>query len=811
MLNHFVKVLTHSKNKQQKFSFIIVIENAMKINNNIAISSNYTLPQFQKKSPAQIANIETPYERVDYSRISFGAINGVKNKKPDIEAEKNKLLKKLNETLTTAPEDPSPEEILEKTLLWYKNKIQQQTIFNERLEKISNDYSMPQSMKMHELLILKREYDAFARQKPPFSQKTVKPKVDEKTDLQLVNKFKSAIIEDNFNLQKIYDEYYSGLNNIQTAKELKAKYPKIIIPQTPAHNISQKLVANFTKSFYEGLDDLIEKGDEEGVMNFLNQQLYPIIDNISDTFKIDKDFVYIKLAPIAFKTALDKYIDIKEKDGISALPLYRKSGKLPLTENDIKLLCVDYDDFVLSVVKQQYLENKKLNNIVYTMGNVVINAGTLKEPAFKFEKVSEKIKSFIKSANEIQTAQRNYPLYNTEDFKKRLDYYSNTEIGNDERIFEYIMNFDACNFVQEDIPPLIQFLKELDAIKDGDKTIDESIDFLQTEKISPKGTEKLNESEKQKLAEKLKQEQRKAVQLKQYKDKFDNAMNILYMNDMSSTANICSKYRPATLENDNSETDFIIDLINKTLDTPNNPAEIKDKLKNAIIRRDTYNHYKNNYPQSPIFVNAQKYAVKKDGYLNIDTAGKYILNAEIVESYPDCLNFVQYAEILPKIIEKTDKNSAIEYLCKISDYNDMSTVDKTFLSKILTIFNEKDSIDKSILKYIIENDYINTGTSVQTNIHGKENETITATFAAKAKQEIYDKYLYPLCLEYLEGFESALSAFSSEKGNSGIKLITRNNKSLEHKMELKLSGHDDRLFSSKNDYCFDIFSDKGLH
>ena len=120
-------------------------------------------------------------------------------------------------------------------------------------------------------------------------------------------------------------------------------------------------------------------------------------------------------------------------------------------------------------------------------------------------------------------------------------------------------------------------------------------------------------------------------------------------------------------------------------------------------------------------------------------------------------------------------------------------------------------IDKTILKYIIENDYINTNTSVQINVNNKENENITATFAAKAKQEICNKYLYPVCLEYLEGFETALSSFSTEKGNSGIKRIKRNNKSLEYKIELKLAGHDDRLFSSKNDYCFDIFSDKGIH
>ena len=56
-----------------------------------------------------------------------------------------------------------------------------------------------------------------------------------------------------------------------------------------------------------------------------------------------------------------------------------------------------------------------------------------------------------------------------------------------------------------------------------------------------------------------------------------------------------------------------------------------------------------------------------------------------------------------------------------------------------------------------------------------------------------------------------MSHLSSEKGNSGIKLTGRNNEKQKYKMEAKLAGHDDRLFSSKNDFYFDVFSPIGLH
>ena len=60
-------------------------------------------------------------------------------------------------------------------------------------------------------------------------------------------------------------------------------------------------------------------------------------------------------------------------------------------------------------------------------------------------------------------------------------------------------------------------------------------------------------------------------------------------------------------------------------------------------------------------------------------------------------------------------------------------------------------------------------------------------------------------------FEKAMTTFATEWGTSGIKRTTKNNKAMEYKMEIKLANHDDRLFALQKDYCFDVFSDKGLH
>ena len=71
--------------------------------------------------------------------------------------------------------------------------------------------------------------------------------------------------------------------------------------------------------------------------------------------------------------------------------------------------------------------------------------------------------------------------------------------------------------------------------------------------------------------------------------------------------------------------------------------------------------------------------------------------------------------------------------------------------------------------------------------------------------------MFPRCVDFMTDFEKAMTTVASERGSSGIKRVTKNNKAIEYKMELKLINHDDRLFASQKDYYFDVFSDKGLH
>ena len=181
-----------------------------------------------------------------------------------------------------------------------------------------------------------------------------------------------------------------------------------------------------------------------------------------------------------------------------------------------------------------------------------------------------------------------------------------------------------------------------------------------------------------------------------------------------------------------------------------------------------------------------------------DAAGRTVVDG--VETFVD----YSWAPLLTLVVMLCE----VYYVCSGLAFPDVKGNPLSLLS-FVDKFNLKDSVDKLILKNIIENDYINTDTVSLSGTN--DSDRVEATISANAKQQIIHKYMYPRCLEFFTGFEEALKQFATDRGTSGIKKTGTKNKALDYKLELKLMGHDDRLFSVENNYYFDIFSDKGLH
>lgn len=758
------------------------------------------------------------YARVGYSQIAFGSIYNVQPKKLiNIDLEKTKLLKQLDKLLKTETKDSDVEDtlmgILIKALSSARNQLQRELQLLEELNKVAEDKALNYQQKYSKAIQLKKELNKLQKNKTSSkTQKQEKPQ-DERIDLQLLNKFRSAINNDDFNLIKIFKEYYDDLKNITSISELKERFPKIKTPSNPVDVISKKLADTVTRDFYEEFEHFTVNKDVDNMRHMANKKLNELYESHASMLGISRQEYAERIALPTFERIKDRYLKASLENGFSSIPVTRKNKLAQISKQDAELLNINFDDFVLSVVKKHYLEGSKINEITYSDGKVEIPLSSIKDSDYKFEKIPDKIKGILNTSSTLHSAQRNYNNYNNDQLKSRLMFYANSHLGNNEEILGRIIDFDASSLTKEDVDILKRFLKELDEIADGNISLEQGLENIQRHNYKPTGTEKLNEIEKQKAAEKIKLEQKQNFKLNEIKNNFDNAINILYTNNLNNIANTCLKYRPENLDAKTLEqAEYVIKLINQNI-KPDKGLN-KTKLEANLMRWDTYIQYKETDSLAPILKKAEQIAAGTNGEIDIDKAGQYIINSEIVEHYPDSLEFVRNKEVLSKIMEKSgyNKDAAISSLSKFDTYQELDESDKKYISKFINIFDTKDAADKTILKHIIENEYITKDTPVQLTLRDNSSESsITATFASEAKKQIADKYKFPLCIDFLKDFEEALSSFATKSNTSGIKYTGKNNNTITYKMELKLMGHDDRLFSSENNYYFDIFSERGLH
>lgn len=782
-------------------------------------------PQIKQKNIQEKQISSTPIQNCDYNReyastsqIPFCANLGIIPKKlSHIDADKNKLLKQIAEMFKFQPEDFDIKEIARVAL---RDSIRHIRTKNKRLKEIEKevdwinaDKKLKLQQKIDRLRELKKEAERIQKSKPKPSINFDK-KTDERTDFVLLSKIRAAVIEDEFNLRKIFAEYFGGLKDIKTVDELQEIYPKIKIPPRPDEIIGKKIENVLTKDFYEKFGKLWDE-DNHKAFKYVNKVIKEKISLIAEKYGTDTKELYRAVARPAFRAVANRFKSIRI-NGPTTIPTSVKNPTPAVSDIDLKLLQVDYDDFVLSTIRKHYLDSEKMNDIVYTSGDLSIPIKSLGNSPYKFEKLHPKIQQLLVAGDNIQKAQRNYELslreYDRFDFSQlqaRLNYYANHDLANNEDLFNYIFRFNDCH--EADSPQLKTLLRELDEVKDGNKTTEQAVEFLTQEDVTPKEQLRLDELEAKKAFEQLKIESQKNYQLKSIKDGIDEITEALYKHNMNTLAiSIGEKYRPEKFdENTLKDCQYIIDTAKKHL----NATEFnKTKLESEITNWETYKLYKECDPKNPTYLKAIKFATNEAGEIDINKAGQYIKNAEIVEEYVEHGTIIHpEPELFQKIIEKTEYQNPVEYLCKYDEYQDMLPSEQTHIFKFIDMFDRKNVIDNTILEHIIKNDYVNCDTTSKLKLNEAGDSHVNVTFASPAKQQILKKYKFPNCMEFLEGFEEAISKTAKRQSDTGIKLTGSNNKRIKYKMEAKLKDHNDRLYSSNNDYYFDIFDEKGLH
>lgn len=642
--------------------------NRMRIENNYQIKPVNTYKYFSKPNIKPINTNIT--ELQSYPQVYF-----VGKKILDKETQNNKLIKQINEILL----EDNPDEEINITELNYRAMKILSTI-----ERRANDlYAEAQLIAEDKRLNPQQKYnrgkEIINEIKRMVKMKTVvyvKPNYrprDEKTDYALINKFKSALLNDNFNLTKVFEQHYAPLQDIKTLKELGEKYPHITIPKRPEEVIAKKLINTLTRDFYEELDEAFSANDKKTMQKLLSDKIMQLIDdNITAKTKEEKDTLAIKIIKPTIKEISARYYKLKNSGSFSSIPEFRKTNKNLLTENDLKLLALDYDDFVLTVIKEQYRDLKNPNDIVYSKNGQTIKVSSLRDSDYKFDKIPNRVKGLIAEAQKLRKSQRDYKNYTPEHFKKKLEFYAD-RFGDNEEYLELALKFHSCKFGKTDIEMLTKFLEQSDKVWDGDQTIDDLLHFVYKNSISPKDTELIDELERQRQIEQIKIENKKIAALNNAQNEFDNYMNILYAHNLNYLASRCANYRPTSIDKDELKyAKYITELFSHNVS--GNKIKNKDKLESKLMRVTTYLDYLNT--DTELLLEAQKYATQHGGSIDFEKAGQYILNAEFVKSYPQSLQYAQNKEILKMIVENTNQETAIEYLCKYDNYLDYSSNEK---------------------------------------------------------------------------------------------------------------------------------------
>lgn len=747
-------------------------------------------------------NLNTP--------ITFMGANVIqKTVTSQIAHEKSKLLRHLKDILALNVPILSEEEkisaLIKKAHATVNMIMRREEAIEKEMEFLTQTNTLNAQQKMDRAQQLRKEFNRLRKTKlvEPEEKKPAK----ENYDYALINKFKTAVMNDDFDLAKIYEEHYQELANIQTVEELKEKYPSIKIPSNPKDVLIVKILDTLNRKFYTDLDELFEQGNEDNISCCLLSYFNQYFENFSEQFENKSKEDLLNLIGIELtKNVLAIYEDLKINEDFDIIPKTRMHIIAPASAADKEMLELDYDKLVVETFKKMILEGKKPNQIEYTDEKHTINISSIKSSEYHFEKIPEKIKRLIQDAQKPLRLQRDYQKFTSEELKARLNLYTGSEISNNDIIFDRILDFDSCKFTEEDKQYLIKFLQILDDINDEKISLEEGIEIINKNNIKPHGTNKINEIERKNLEEKIKSEQNKQLAFNNLRQEFNHYINKLYALNLSDIAESFSKYYPVNYSEEViQETTNAIELIKKCLSQKDSA-----KIRTNFLRMEIYNDYASNLKDSEKFSDAQNYAQLFDEQEKENRIGQYLINSEIVENYPSSRNMFKKTKILDKIIEKFgyDKNLATIYLSKYENYMSLNKEEKQSILNILGIFDAKNSDDRILLKDIIENDYINVDTTLESmgNIYSTK-----ATISSKAKKAILDKYKFPGCIDLFEAFENALTSYASEFGSSGIKKTGSNKNSLEHKMEVKIMGYPDRLFSSRNNYYFDIYSDRGLH
>ena len=150
--------------------------------------------------------------------VTYPALYFTGSKITDIDGWRSAFIRRFDEIL----KEDAPEEEINQTEIQYKG-LRVMMRLKDQLEKLYAeseilwaDRVLNPQQKYSRAMQIKKEVNAIKNVYDRGYLYIVQKNnvADEKTDYVLINKFKSSVSEDNFNLEKVFKDYYKPMNNI---------------------------------------------------------------------------------------------------------------------------------------------------------------------------------------------------------------------------------------------------------------------------------------------------------------------------------------------------------------------------------------------------------------------------------------------------------------------------------------------------------------------------------------------------------------------------------------------------------------------
>lgn len=766
------------------------------------------------QNPALASVPDNGYSALSGAEIPFGALHGINPKKADVLGDKLKLEQAIANILNILAKN-SIDNIKSEVFKTYASKLVK--IFKRLLHE--DKYMLTSGLKTQKEFVdgvcektkvawepviasLNKDVNELHKQRTS----------SDKTDYELVNKLHRAVLSDDMNLDKIYKDYYRPLSVMTQVSDVRRVFPKFVLPPSAKENIGEKIAGILDKNFYTEFGSRCFGEEKDGGRKYFDTVFDGIIQTIAGKTKTDAGFLKEKLHKSTYKAVIERFHSINDTIGFDSYPEKMNIPKNFITKEEAALLAVDYDRFVLDVLKQLYFDGKKLSEVVYKEGNITISPRVLGNTDYKFEKPDEKIRAIVKQAEQIKRKERNYGVFTSDELKNRLKFYGNSGFANDEELLNKLIEFDSSQFVQGDRAPLIRFLEILDGINDGKIDIKEGVKIIKEENLHPHGTNRLNLAEKEQRINELKLEQKKNAEFRTYCDKFDRATDLLYGSGLEEAGVLVSSYRPKSAADSRAASDKIMQVIAGGVKDwkPVNSRKLEAELKylNKYYTTGLYDS------ANPVFAAAKKYAAAPDGTIDEVKAGHYIAKSEAVAQYPASLSLFDENErdIISVICTRFQGEEAVKALMAFDNYRLLPENECLKITNILKYFDiAQNAKMKPVVYEILKNIYLPKTTVIETAINKDKTLMKNSEMLPSVKAAIFKDKMHPLCLEYFELFEKAMTRVGQFKEDDGIQVIGSNNKALRklYKQEVKIA-KDERLYSTEGDFRFDVYK-PGLH